>query len=56
MVHIYFTSFEDMAAWAEAHPECFLTYWGDTQSGKKHCTFTLRKQSESVNDSTVPAV
>lgn len=56
MVHIYFTSYEDMVKWAEVHSECFLTYWGDTQNGKKHCTFTLRRQNESAEQPTVPAV
>ena len=55
-VSIYFSSVEEATEWADAHPEIYLSIWGETQSGKIRASFVLRKKYEQQNAETVPTV
>ena len=55
-ISIYFSSLEEAAEWADAHPEIYLTIWGETQSGKIRASFVLRKKYEANVSETVPTV
>ena len=58
-VTIYFNSVEAATEWADAHPEVYLTVWGETQTGKVRGSFVLRKKYEAqqnANTETVPTV
>lgn len=55
-ITIFFSSLEQATEWADAHPEVYLTIWGETQSGKFRGSFVLRKKYEQQNAEAVPAV
>ena len=55
-ISIYFASVEEATVWADAHPEVYLTIWGETQSGKIRASFVLRKKYEQQNAEAVPAL
>lgn len=54
-ISIYFSSIEEASEWADAHPEVYLTVWGETQNGKVRASFVLRKKYEEAS-ATVPTV
>ena len=55
-ITIFFSSLEQATEWADAHPEVYLTIWGETQSGKFRGSFVLRKKYEQQAAETVPTV
>ena len=55
-VSIYFSSLEEATEWADAHPQMYLSIWGETQTGKIRASFVLRKKYEQQNAETVPTV
>lgn len=48
-VSIIFNDYEAAVMWADAHPEMYLTIWGETMNGKVRGSFVLRKKAEQQN-------